>query len=69
MDQSPSQVPPALPGRPLRLSPAQLDDLVAMKLREVCAGIADWKLPVTGAGVLGDLPPARYGADLQAPVN
>ena len=49
---------------PLQLSPSQLDDLVALKLREVCAGITEWKLPVTVVGVLGDPPPARYGGKL-----
>lgn len=46
---------------PLQLTPAQLDDLITLKLRDVCSGISDWKLPLTVIGTLGDLPASRYG--------
>ena len=60
---------PAVPvSVPLQLSPLQTEALLASKLNELCAGITAWALPVVVGGVLGEIPPARYGTAYKIPL-
>ena len=59
--RSSPRVAPSQTGGDLSLTPAQFAELVGAKLDEVRAGIADWALPVVVSGILGELPPVRFG--------
>ena len=64
--QVPVQLPPAAAGsrRGTALSPGALEDILKIKLDQLCAGIIEWNLSTSVVGILGEAPDARYGSTI-----